>query len=167
MLTKMKIGILSDTHGKAATAGAAIALLQANGAEYFIHCGDIGSPQVLDRLAGLKCTVVFGNTDYDREPLARYACDLGIDSGDPYADLTLVGKRIAVIHGDDGKLMHDLIERQVFDYLLSGHTHLPADQRSGRTRLINPGALHRAIPKMVALLDLASDELSRFEVLAV
>jgi putative phosphoesterase len=160
----MKIGILSDTHGKDAMAAAAVALLQLHGAEYFIHCGDIGSPQVLDRLAGLKCTVVFGNTDYDRQPLARYARDLGIDCQDPHADLTLAGKRIAVIHGDDGKRMRELIDGQAFDYLLSGHTHEPADFRHGRTRLINPGALHRAIPKTVALLDLALDRLQRFEV---
>jgi predicted phosphodiesterase len=45
------------------------------------------------------------------------------------------------------------------DYLLSGHSHYPADRRDGPTRRINPGALHRADEYTVALLGLESDEL--------
>ena len=33
------------------------------------------------------------------------------------------------------------------------------DERFGKTRIINPGALHRASEKTVALLDLATDQL--------
>ena len=39
-----------------------------------------------------------------------------------------------------------------------------ADQRIGRTRIINPGALHRASPKTVALLDTERDKLERIVV---
>ena len=46
------------------------------------------------------------------------------------------------------------------DYLLSGHTHVPHDQRFGAMRWINPGALHRARPKTFALLDVSRDKLT-------
>ena len=59
-----------------------------------------------------------------------------------------------MIHGDDAALKRRLILGQQHDYLLQGHTHVPHDQRIGRTRLINPGALHRARTKTVATLDL-------------
>ena len=44
------------------------------------------------------------------------------------------------------------------DYLLLGHSHARRDERIGATRYINAGALHRARPWTVALLDLAKDE---------
>jgi predicted phosphodiesterase len=43
------------------------------------------------------------------------------------------------------------------DYLLSGHSHIASDARTGPTRRINPGALHRAAEFTVALLDLEED----------
>ena len=49
----MLIGILSDTHDRAEMMAAAIALLQENKAEFFIHCGDVGEESMLDHLAGL------------------------------------------------------------------------------------------------------------------
>ena len=38
----MKIGILSDSHGKTRRLSAAIELLVDRGAEAIVHCGDIG-----------------------------------------------------------------------------------------------------------------------------
>jgi predicted phosphodiesterase len=55
--------------------------------------------------------------------------------------------------------MRTALESQRFDYLLHGHSHLTRDERVGRTRIINPGALHRAREKTVALLDTATDAL--------
>ncbi len=153
----MVIGILSDTHGRHEIAAAAIMLLHRRGAQQFIHCGDVGAMRVLDQFAGLTTTFVTGNTDYDRQPLLRYGRDIGLQGYHPMADLTINDKRIAVLHGDDARLMHQLLARQDYDYLLHGHTHLCDDRYEGRTRIINPGALHRAAEKTVALLDLTTD----------
>ncbi len=161
----MLIGILSDTHGRAQMTAAAVALLRERGAEFFVHCGDIGGEEVLDQLAGLPSVVVFGNTDWDRDDLARYAGTLGIGIGDPYAELELAGRRIAVLHGDDHALLQSLLTAQQHDYLFHGHTHVRNDQRVGRTRVINPGALHRARRKSVATLDLATDALTFLDLL--
>ena len=155
----MILGILSDTHDRVDATAAAVALLRDHGAEFFIHCGDVGSERVLDHLAGLASAFVFGNTDWDRAALARYAASIGVACHDAFADLTLGGKRIAVTHGDDFKLKQRLLSAQQHDYVLQGHTHVRADQRVGRTRVINPGALHRAREKTVAVLDTAADKL--------
>src|SRR5439155_6686694 len=130
------------------------------GTEFYIHCGDIGSAHCVDLLAGLKSAFVFGNTDYNRAALARYSELVGVPCYGNFADLELGGKRIAVIHGDDFKLKQRSLAAQKHDYLLQGHTHIRLDERVGRTRVINPGALHRAAIKTVATLDTASDSLN-------
>ena len=157
----MRIGILSDTHGRTEPLVTALEFLRGRGAEHFIHCGDVGGEAVLDALAGLPCTFVWGNNDYDTASLVDYARTLGLSCGGRFADLTLAGKRLAVLHGDDAAAKRKLLDEQAFDYLLQGHTHAWADQQIGRTRLINPGALHRASPKTVAVLDLETGRLEK------
>lgn len=154
------VGILSDTHDRVDAMAAAMKLLRDAGAEFFIHCGDVGSERVLDHLAGVAAAFVFGNTDWDRAGLARYAQSIGVACHGAFADLELGGKRFAVIHGDDFKLKQRLLAEQRHDYLLQGHTHVRADERVGKVRLINPGALHRAREKSVALLDTGTDRVT-------
>jgi putative phosphoesterase len=161
----MLVGILSDSHDRADTLKLAVAMLGKEGAEFFIHCGDVGGPGVLDQLAGLKAAFVWGNTDWERVPLQRYAQTLGIACYGAVGDLELAGKRFCVLHGDDSALMERSLSSQQYDYLLHGHTHIRRDQRVGKTRVINPGALFRAREKTVAILDLASDQL-RFMIVA-
>ena len=155
----MLIGILSDSHGRAGAAKAAVELLRGRGAEFLIHCGDVGSNEVLDALAGVPAGFVFGNTDYgwERQALQRYADLLGVRYLGPVGELELAGKQFAVMHGDDGGAYRRVLAEQRHDYLLHGHTHVRRDERVGRIHVINPGALHRAREKTVALLDTAAD----------
>ena len=155
----MIVGILSDTHDRVAAARAAVELLQKHGAQYFVHCGDVGSEMVLDVLAGLPSAFVFGNTDWDRRGLERYAADVHVSCLGQGGQLELGGKSFHVEHGDEPRSLKRAIESQQFDYVLHGHTHVRRDERVGRTRVINPGALHRAREKTVAVLDAASDRL--------
>jgi putative phosphoesterase len=155
----MVLGILSDTHGRADMMAAAVTLLHSRGADYFLHCGDVGGPDLLDHLAGFKAAFVWGNTDGDRAALQRHAASLGITCCGDFGDLLLGGKSIALMHGDDHALKQRLLDEQRHDYLFQGHTHLRLDQRIGRVRLINPGALQRAAQKTVALLDTDRDDL--------
>src|SRR5678815_1501055 len=145
---------------------AGVALLREAGAEFFVHCGDVGSERVLDHLAGLPSAFVFGNTDWDRAALARYAESIGVACHGALADLELGGKKVAVTHGDDFRLKQRILSDKRHDYLLQGHTHVRADERVGTMRLINPGALHRAKEKTVAVLDTATDTV-RFLVVGV
>ena len=155
----MIVGILSDTHDRVAAARAGVQLLREHGAEYYVHCGDVGSELILDLLAGLPAAFVFGNCDWDRRGLERYAAHLNVSCLGHSGELELGGKLFHVQHGDDAQAMRRALDSQRFDYLLHGHTHVPRDQRVGRTRVINPGALHRVKEKTVAVLSLQSDEL--------
>lgn len=160
----MLIGILSDSHGRAEALRAALEILSAGGAEFFIHCGDIGGPQMLDYLAGLPSAFVFGNTDWDRDHLRRMAGHLGVQCLGTFGELELAGRRLAVLHGDDFALKQRLVAEQKHDYVLFGHTHICEVTQIGRLRLINPGALHRAREKTAALLDTATDQVKRIVV---
>lgn len=155
----MIVGILSDTHDRVDAARAAVELLRRGGAEYYIHCGDVGSESILDLLAGLPSAFVFGNNDWDRRALERYAAELNISCLGDAGELELGGKQFHVQHGDNLRTMRQAVESQKYDYALHGHSHAVRDERVGRTRIINPGALHRAREKTVALLDTSSDAL--------
>ena len=155
----MLLGILSDTHDRSEMMRLAVAALQERGAQFFIHCGDVCTPDVLDPLAGLPSAFVWGNCDWDRLALQRYAQAIEVPCYGAFADLELGGKRVAVLHGDDRSKMDAVLKAGGHDYLFHGHTHVKRDERIGRTRVINPGALFRASEKTVALLDTDSDRL--------
>jgi uncharacterized protein len=159
------VGILSDTHDRPHAMMQGVRVLQQRGAEFIIHCGDVGSPALLDHLAGVPSAFVWGNTDWDRLSLQRYAAAIGVTCCGSFGELELDGRRFAVLHGDDDRLRRRVLDAQKHDYLLQGHTHVRHDERIGRIRLINPGALHRAAVKTVAVLDTAHDDL-RFETIA-
>jgi putative phosphoesterase len=160
----MLIGILSDTHDRADAMAAGVAVLRRAGAQFFVHCGDVGTERVLDHLAGLPSAFVFGNTDWDRAALARYAETIGVACHGTFADLELGGKKVAVTHGDDARIKQRILTEKRHDYLLQGHTHVRADERVGTVRVINPGALHRAKEKTVATLATEKGEVNKLEV---
>jgi putative phosphoesterase len=160
----MRIGILSDTHDRVEAMAAGMAVLRARGVDLYLHCGDVGGQSVLDLLAGEKAIFVWGNTDFDRQALAKYAEGLGIDCRGDVAELQLEGKAIALTHGHDHQIMRRILRGTDHDYLIHGHTHMARDDRVGRLRVINPGALHRAARKSVAVLDLKTDTLEHLPV---
>jgi len=155
----MRIGIISDTHDHVKRTARAVALLAAEGAEQLIHCGDLTGPDIVWACSELPCYYVFGNNDSDNVPALREAIaetnGVCLDWG---GEITLAGKRIAVTHGHMTSDLRRLLAARP-DYLLSGHSHVPADLRDRSLRRINPGALHRAAEFTVAVLDLESDEL--------
>jgi putative phosphoesterase len=166
----MILGVLADTHGQRQRAAAAIRVLRREGAQAFVHCGDLGSAEVLEELAGLRAWVVCGNVDDPAEPLVRHAQRLGLTAaGSGPLRIELDGRTLVVFHGHESeldRLLGHLLERGALpprfgrcDYLLHGHTHLARDVFLGPVRLINPGALHRASPCTVATLDLSGDRL--------
>jgi putative phosphoesterase len=153
----VQLGILSDSHGQADRTRRALEALQAAGASRFIHCGDVETEQVLDQLAGLDAHVVFGNCDPVRA-LGRYASTIGLQVHHPLGRMHVDGHSLAFTHGHDPDLVQAALDEKVH-FLLHGHTHERRDQALAGTRVINPGALHRADPFTVALLVPATGEL--------
>jgi uncharacterized protein len=159
----MKVGILSDTHDQVARTATAVALLVDAGAEALIHCGDITVPQVVYEVTGRPSYFVFGNCDEDLDGLRRAIASVGGTCLEHGGVIALGERKIAVTHGHLEREIHRL-EGLRPAYFLSGHTHALADFRRGSIRWINPGALHRAKPWTVVLLDLETDQLSLINV---
>jgi putative phosphoesterase len=169
------LGLLSDSHGQAERTRNALRILRHVGAEAYVHCGDVGGLDVLDQLAGLRAWIVCGNTDCPDHQKVEYAEQIGLRIGqEPPVRLELAGRHIAVFHGHE-RGMTELIEALLetgsppasfgrCDYLFHGHTHNACDYQLGPVRIINPGALHRAVVYTVATVDLATDRVRFWDV---
>jgi putative phosphoesterase len=161
----MILALLSDTHDNDATTRAALDILAAHKPAMYLHAGDLVSPEMLVHFSGLPFHFVFGNNEYDHAALRSRSKALGLHCHGNLAEFDFDGKRLAMLHGHDHALMHKLLAGNSYDYLVHGHTHVRRDERFGRTRILNPGALHRARAKSVALLDTATDALTFLPVL--
>ena len=150
----MKIGVLSDTHGRHLATSRALAELRDRGITTLIHCGDIDDPQTVALFRGLDAHFVFGNCDHDRDELRQAMTEIGLTCHGDWGHLEVEGVKLAFLHGDDKGLMREVENSGAFDYLFYGHTHQAEEHRTGPTRVINPGALHRARPKTFLILDL-------------
>lgn len=160
----MKIGIVSDTHGRVDRLDEAIGLLRDRGAQVIVHCGDIDSPACLEAMgtSGMRAYAVAGNVDRFNDDLVQEARIWGVSFSTQSLRLSdETGKTLAVCHGHEEAVLAALLTEDIA-YLCHGHTHRQKDQRVGSVRVINPGALFNcrspAYPT-VALLDTASDTL--------
>jgi putative phosphoesterase len=154
----MRIGILSDTHGSYHTVETALGSLRERGIVLLLHCGDIDDADTVGLFQGFTAHFVFGNCDTDRAGIRQAISGIGQTLHEPFGQMELAGARIAFLHGDDRRLLREVEHGGRFDYLFYGHTHQAREHRTGPTRVINPGALHRARPKSFAVLDLATGE---------
>jgi putative phosphoesterase len=152
----MRIAILSDSHGRDRTVIQALDMVRARGIYTVLHCGDIDEPRTVALFRGLDAHFVFGNCDYDREAIRDAVQAIGATLHESWGQLEHDGRKIAFLHGDDPRLMREVEHSGYFDYLFYGHTHQAKEHRTGSTRVINPGALHRARPKTFLVLDLES-----------
>lgn len=164
------LGVLSDTHGRAATAGAAARRLLDEGATRLLHLGDVadgtaGGAAVLRAMADARTAsgrsvpihLVFGNCDGDPDGLRRLAGDLGLQVDDPLGRLETAGRTVAYTHGHLPGVVRDALRTRPA-YLLHGHSHRIRDEVEGGTRILNPGALFRAVRYTAMRLDPALDE---------
>jgi putative phosphoesterase len=174
----MRVGIVSDTHDRTPTVEAAIRQLRAHGVALVLHSGDIESVAVVQLFASIPTHFVLGNWDGDwitgvncgwaaraadgrkrNDARLRQAIrESGATLHEPWGDLTLEGRQIAWVHGNDQQLLCDLEESNCYDYLFYGHSHVAEQHRTGRTLVVNPGAMFKVDPKRFAILDLQSGE---------
>jgi uncharacterized protein len=164
----MRVGIVTDSHGDYRRLKEAMRILMARSTDAIVHCGDIGGGGCIELLgqSSVPVHLVAGNTDADVESIAQQAAIAGIHFSPNIAIVPLEGGRqLAATHGHDPQIMVQLIGSQQFDYVAHGHTHRTRDQRVGKTRIINSGALHRTSQPTLAVLDTTTDELSLLPVL--
>ena len=154
----MRIGVISDTHGHVANTLAAVRLLESLEVEQVLHCGDIGTPAIPKLLTAWPTHFVFGNCDHETDELKEAIAATGLTCHDRFGEIELAGRKIAIIHSDDERLFRSTIQSERFDLVCYGHTHQAASHRAGSTLVLNPGALYRANPHSLAVVDLQSME---------
>ena len=152
----MRVGVLADTHCPEFVDELPPRVFEVlEGVDLVIHAGDVNAQRTLDALSRIA-PVEAVRGDHDRAlgslPLSR--------------ELTVEGKRIAVVHGDRSRwieepqtllwtlslgfyhphkrLPHELRRRfPQADVIVYGHTHRPDVRRIDGTLLFNPGAVHQ------------------------
>ncbi len=150
----MRIGVVSDTHGQVDQTRPAIRMLESLEVERVLHCGDIGSPEVVELFAPWPTHFVFGNCDYDHALLANAMEDGGQHCHGTFGDLEFSGVRIALLHSHERQKFREAIDNPEYDIVCYGHTHIAAcDEQEGKI-VLNPGALYRANQHSIALLEL-------------
>ncbi|PYX95245.1 MAG: YfcE family phosphodiesterase, partial [Acidobacteria bacterium] len=104
------IGVISDTHGLLREQ----ALAALEGSDYIVHAGDIGAPEILDKLAKIApVTAVRGNVD--RAAWAKKVPETDV--------LELGGISLYVLHRlQDLDLKPEAAGLRI---VVSGHTHIP------------------------------------------
>lgn len=152
----MLLGLISDTHGQAAPTRKAVRMLQSLEAEVLLHCGDLGDASIVPLLAPWTTHYVFGNCDYERQPLRDAIAAAGHVCHEELGQIELAGVRIALLHSHDRPAMRRTLQSGEFDLLCYGHTHTAAIDRHGTTLAVNPGAVVRANPPSVAIVELPS-----------
>jgi hypothetical protein len=141
------VGLVSDTHGLLRSE--AIAAL--GGVDLIVHAGDVGAPEVLDRLRDLAPVVAIrGNND--RGPWAE---DL------PTTEVVEVAGALLYV-------LHDVAELDLdpaaagFHAVVSGHSHRPRVERRDGVLFVNPGSIgprRFTLPIALALLRVAGSDL--------
>lgn len=159
----MLLGLLSDTHDNRDRTRTALRLFEERGADALVHAGDLNTARLVPAFEGWRVWLARGNVDHPtriRETIEgtdasiAYGVRHEIDAGDA---------RVGVIHGDDEARLQGMVNAGAFDLVVHGHTHEFRDERVGDTRVVNPGAVHRASTPSVCLWDAGADELERLE----
>ena len=121
----MRIGVISDTHGLLRPE--AIAAL--SGSDRILHAGDVGDPEIIDRLRELApVTAVRGNVD--RGPWAAAL---------PETELVeVVGVSIYMLH--DLAQLDLKPEAAGFRVVIYGHSHRPQVEEKNGVLYFNPGS---------------------------
>ena len=148
------LAVLSDTHGHVPLTQAAVHLLRGFDVAAVLHCGDIGSPAIVRLLAEWPVHYVFGNVDDRPHELRAAITEAGQTCHERFGELTLVDQRIAFLHGDDAPRFQESVASQRYDLVCYGHTHRAEQHLEGRTRVLNPGAIYRANPHTLAIVEL-------------
>lgn len=136
-----RIGLISDTHGLLREE----ALRALRGSDLIVHAGDVGDPEILDKLRELAPVVaVRGNVD-----MQEWAAALPTTA---IADAGTV--QIYVLH--DVKAIDLDPAKAGFHIVVSGHSHQPGRSERSGVLYINPGSAgprRFQLPTTVARLD--------------
>jgi uncharacterized protein len=122
---RVVVGVISDTHGLLRPE----AVSALHGSDVIIHAGDVGDPEILDRL---------------RETAPTFTVRGNVDTG-PWAQ-ALPLTEVVQVGGMQFYVLHNLMELALdpkvagFAAVISGHTHRPHAQVRHDVLYLNPGS---------------------------
>lgn len=154
----MRIGVVSDTHGHVLNTLAAVRMLESLNVEAVLHAGDIGTIEIPPLLTAWPTHFVFGNCDHQRAELWAAIEQAGLTCHGRLGDLVIGGRRIALIHSDDAAQFRRICACGEYELVCYGHTHVAKQHHEDQTLVLNPGALYRANPHTIAVVDLDTME---------
>jgi putative phosphoesterase len=121
----MLVGVLSDTHGLLRPE----VLPALAGVEHILHAGDVGDPDILDRLRQLApVTAIRGNIDRSGPCAALPATEA----------IVLGGCLIYMVHALDDLDLHP--QAAGVGAVIYGHSHRPAIEHRKGVLYFNPGS---------------------------
>lgn len=124
-LEKGRIGLISDTHGLVRPE----ALAALKGVELIVHAGDIGKPEVLNRLQAIApLAAIKGNND--TAPWARHIPEI--------LDVHVKDRTLRVIHNLRDSQSN--LRAAGIDIVISGHSHKPSVESRDNVLFVNPGS---------------------------
>ena len=119
------IGVISDTHGLLRPE----AIEALRGSEHIIHAGDVGSPEILEKLSRIA-PVIAVRVNIDKEAWSRRIPETQV--------LEVGGVSIYVLH-DLAQL--DLKPKAAgFSVVVSGHSHVPKQDTRDGVLYFHPGS---------------------------
>jgi putative phosphoesterase len=160
----MRLGLISDTHGHVELTRPAVRMLESLEVDAVLHCGDIGSPAIVEMFEKWPTHFVFGNCDEDTEELAAAIQKAGQKCHGLFGDLEFDGVRVALLHSHERRRFRETIDGGEYRLVCYGHTHVAAVDRHGGTLVVNPGAIYRATPHSIAVVELPTVEATLIEV---
>ena len=139
---EMKIVIFSDSHDNVSNLEAALS--QAQEADVLIHCGDLCSPFIVERMGsmlnGIPVHVVWGNNEGDVRLICRNAANYpNLELHGEFASLSLDGLRVAVNHYPE--IARSLAASGEYDLVCYGHDHIAHHSIVSSCSLLNPGQI--------------------------
>jgi putative phosphoesterase len=129
-------------------------MLESFDVEAVLHCGDIGSIAVVEMFAAWPTHFVFGNCDDGTEAFAAAIRRAGQTCHGLFGDLEFEGIRVALLHSHERRRFRETIDSGQYGLVCYGHTHVAAVDRHDKTLVVNPGAIYRAEPHSVAVVEL-------------
>ncbi|MSR65672.1 MAG: metallophosphoesterase [Verrucomicrobiae bacterium] len=147
----MKIGLISDTHGKLDPR----ILPLFEGVEHILHAGDIGPDAIITQLATVApVTAVLGNTDWGVSHRLFERREFG-------------GRHFLMTHQvgdpeDPPRELREKIAKEKPDAVVFGHTHVMYAERHNGVLFFNPGSASKrksGHPLSIATMEIRDGEL--------
>ena len=161
----MRAAVISDTHDSIFSTQDVLKIIADEGVDTIIHCGDMTTAYTAELFKDFCIYHAWGNCDYVTADIqtALKSCKAGSRS-DRWIKAVFDGKMIGAVHDEHSREFASMMDSGLFDYIFVGHTHRKSDRISGKTRIINPGAIggaHRGERGFI-IIDFATGEITDY-----